>query len=75
MKKQLSETKGFTLSEILVSIQIFSLIMLFLYAGFRVFQGVYIRRLKSFQEIQKTAVESYTKHRKENEKLLINVFK
>lgn len=75
MKKRLSNEQGFTLSEILVSIQIFALITLFLYAGFKVFNLVYMSRVKELNTIQKTSLNNYFKFRKINESVVYKSLK
>lgn len=51
--KNILSAKGFTLSEILVSLQIFSLITLFTYAAFDVFNSSYVRQINSMQKMAK----------------------
>jgi len=73
--KNVIKKDGFTLTELLVSIQIFALISLFAYAGFRVFQSVYIQRIKAFNNIRMESLDHYIKTRAENEKIQRYIYK
>ncbi|MCB0280890.1 MAG: prepilin-type N-terminal cleavage/methylation domain-containing protein [Calditrichaeota bacterium] len=55
MKNILSAKQGFTLSEILISLQIFSLLVLFVYAANRIFYISYLKQVRQLNNLRQTS--------------------
>ena len=62
MKKKLLDKNGFSLSEVLVALQLMSLVIILAFSTFRIFQHSYLRQISELKNIHQESFDTYKKY-------------